>query len=100
MGKIALNHSIFLDSIDFNLDVIASKEANKKASDDKKWNAMFSQLEQYQQDHGDCNVPRKEGKLGKWFSTQRTWDKKNKLTEEQKARLNNNCFRFLPKENT
>jgi len=68
-----------LDSTGIN--DIANKEANKKAADDKKWNTMFSELKQCQQEHGYCNVPQRKGKLGKWVSSQRTLQKNNRLPE-------------------
>jgi hypothetical protein len=50
-----------------------------KKSNDEAWLDSYRELEDYKKDHGDCNVPRRNGKLGKWVSAQRENFKKGKL---------------------
>ena len=41
------------------------------------WETRFNELVQYKAKHGDCNVPQRQGQLGKWVQNQRT--RKGKL---------------------
>ena len=36
-----------------------------------RWEARFRELEEFQEEHGHCNVPRKHLRLGKWVNNQR-----------------------------
>jgi len=40
---------------------------NKKS---EKWNACFKELFNYRSEHGDCNVPLRQEKLGTWVQIQ------------------------------
>ena len=53
------------------------------------WGEWFEELKQYKQVNGNCNVPRNEcnKQLGSWVNRQRIANKKNKLSPEQKERL-------------
>lgn len=42
--------------------------------------------------HGHCNINTKEGRLGRWVTTQRSHYKKNKISEENKAKLDSIGF--------
>ena len=33
---------------------------------DQQWNAKYSELVKYKAEHGDCNVPKKQGSLDDW----------------------------------
>ena len=37
------------------------------------WNESFQELQSYQAEHGNFNVPTKSGRLGRWVATQRTY---------------------------
>lgn len=54
----------------------------------ESWDAMFDQLVEYKQKHGDCLVPqtyKENPKLGKWVAIQRIY--KASLTKERQARM-------------
>ena len=55
--------------------------------DDGLWDSQYCDLEEYRDEHGDCNVPQSQGSLGKWASTQRQSYKEGKLSKERTARL-------------
>jgi hypothetical protein len=58
---------------------------------DTKWEKMFSELLQYKETHGNCNVSPKwqvNPKLGNWVGTQRNQKKKGLLTNDRIQRLN------------
>lgn len=40
-------------------------------SNEETWHNMFDQLRAYADEHGDCKVPQKKGKLGGWCDRQR-----------------------------
>jgi hypothetical protein len=57
---------------------------------DSNWDIMFTELERYRNQQGDCNVPHEWGKnpqLGRWVSRQRGLEKSGKLHAARKARL-------------
>ena len=51
------------------------------------WDDRFDKLKAYKEKNGNCNVPQKEGKLGRWVNTQREAYKKGKLSKERIASL-------------
>ena len=54
--------------------------------DEKRWWKRYSELEEYKQEHGDCNVPRNykaNPQLGVWANHQRQNYQKNKLNSER-----------------
>ena len=58
---------------------------------------MLAKLIQYEQAHGDCNVPQsytKDATLGNWLNTQRQFQKRNELSNQCKRRLNDIGFTF------
>ncbi|CAB9524679.1 helicase [Seminavis robusta] len=59
------------------------------------WLAMFASLQKFHQGNGHCNVPRTNGKLGKWVSTQRTLYKKGKLNGERFQKLQELGFTWI-----
>jgi outer membrane biogenesis lipoprotein LolB len=57
---------------------------------DSDWKDLFEELKVYKQEHGDCNVPRsysKNIKLALWVKIQRGAYRKNKLSDDRKAKL-------------
>ena len=53
----------------------------------QSWDARFKQLEEYKEEHGHCDVSHNNKELGSWVNRQRIANKKNKLSPEQKERL-------------
>lgn len=51
------------------------------------WERRFTDLRAWKDNHGDCNVPKAEGKLGRWVVRQRELRKKGKLEGARAARL-------------
>ena len=54
--------------------------------DDANWWKRFGELEEYKQEHGDCNVPgnyKANPQLATWVSKQRRFYKNNKLAPER-----------------
>jgi hypothetical protein len=65
------------------------------------WEAMFTELKRYREEHGDCNVPRgweANRQLATWVGTQRQRHSRGILPAEQKARLDSLGFDWGPKE--
>ena len=60
------------------------------------WEAQFKELVQYKAKRGDCNIPARQGRLGKWVDTQRTTHKKGMLSQERTERLNGIGFDWTP----
>ncbi|EJK44642.1 hypothetical protein THAOC_36805 [Thalassiosira oceanica] len=57
------------------------------ASHGETWDERFDELTHYKAGHGHCNVPRNEGSLGQWVINQRKAEKKGKLSDARKLRL-------------
>lgn len=51
------------------------------------WERRYNDLRKWREEHGNCNVPKAEGKLGRWVVRQRELQKKGKLESHRKARL-------------
>lgn len=51
------------------------------------WEHRFEDLGQWKATHGDCNVPKAEGKLGRWVVRQRELHKKSKLEPDRRQKL-------------
>ncbi|PXF43766.1 hypothetical protein BWQ96_06498 [Gracilariopsis chorda] len=51
------------------------------------WERRYAELSQWKRLHGNCNVPKAEGKLGRWVVRQRELHKKAKLDLHRKAQL-------------
>ena len=65
---------------------------------EQAWETRFQELVSYQEEHGDCLVPRswKNKLLATWVSTQRTTKKKGKLEDDQIKRLDDLGFVWDP----
>ncbi|EJK70142.1 hypothetical protein THAOC_08524, partial [Thalassiosira oceanica] len=70
------------------LNSIGFKWRLNQASQTVPWETRFNELVQYKAKHGDCKVPKKQGKLGTWVGHQRAFYKKNKLSPDRVNRLN------------
>jgi hypothetical protein len=68
------------------LDSIGFDSTAKKCTPD--WDLRFRQLLEYKQEFGDCNVVSRNKKLSGWVTTQRTSNKKEKMTKEHWEKLN------------
>ena len=62
------------------------------------WGSRYRELKEYRDEHGDCNVPRSQGSLGKWVSTQRQSYKEGKLSNERVVKLESIGFVWNKKE--
>ena len=38
---------------------------------DEQWNARFKELLEYRSEHGDCDVPVRQGEIGNWVKLKR-----------------------------
>ena len=70
-GKLPKERIDLLESIGFQwiLRKVSSRHSWKL---DERWKIKYTELVHYLIEHGDCNVPQKQGSLGQWVSTQRT----------------------------
>ena len=60
------------------------------------WEIRFKELVEYKANHGDCNVPQSQGKLGKWVDRQRSNHKDGTLPQDRINRLNGMGFDWSP----
>ena len=51
------------------------------------WEQRCGELREYREEHGDCNVPQRQGHLGVWVGRQRQYYKKGTLSDERIAGL-------------
>ena len=58
------------------------------------WEIQFNELVQYKAKHGDCDVPKKQGKLGNWMNNQRFNCKEGKLSQDRIDRLSSIGFKW------
>ena len=80
--------TIQLDGIVFNWGT------RKQKPDDEQWEERFDELAVYKENNGNCNVPKKQGKLGNWVMTQRQLYKKGKLSRERSTHLEDIGFNW------
>ena len=59
-----------LESVGFQWSLSCGQSKNEGTD---KWNAGFLELTKYKKTHGNCNVPTRDGRLGIWVATQRTY---------------------------
>jgi len=60
----------------------------------EQWNKRFMELVKYKEKNGHCNVPRRNGSVGEWISTQRTLFRSKKLKADRYAKLEGIGFVF------
>lgn len=63
------------------------REAFSDISSRPAWSDRFEELTSYAVNHGDCNVPKAAGPLGRWVARQRELARKGGLTQERRASL-------------
>ena len=51
------------------------------------WEDQFQELTQFKKDHGHCDIPRSNRKLGRWVNTQRLMYRRRAMTAEVKKRI-------------
>ena len=73
---------------------IGFKWAMKEGSPMVPWDTRFNELIQYKAEHGDCNVPARQGQLGNWVSKQRYEYKQRQLSKARQDRLESIGFEF------
>ena len=77
---------------------VAAAAAPKRSQLDVRWDSRFNELKQYKGEHGDCNVPRREGPLGTWVINQRSSYNKGTLSQERIKQLESIGFTWNPLE--
>ena len=58
------------------------------------WGERLEELAEYKAQHGNCDIPQRQGSLGSWVSSQRTARKKGKLSDEQIQKLDELGFHW------
>ena len=94
-GRIPAARIEKLDSLGFDWQVRPRGDLARSES----WEAMFAELGNFHAEHGHPNVPQQfaaNRKLGWWVTTQRRNRRKNKLAEQQIARLDSLGFDWSP----
>merc|ERR1711957_184862 len=59
----------------------------KQESDVEQWEERFNELVSYNEEMGNCNVPQKQGKLGRWVKRQRLLYNKGTLPRNRTTQL-------------
>ena len=83
------------DRID-RLNGIGFKWLLKNVGPNVPWKTRFDELVRYRAKHGDCNIPVRQGQLGRWVSYQRKVYKSSSLEQERIDRLNGIGFDWTP----
>ncbi|EJK73798.1 hypothetical protein THAOC_04560, partial [Thalassiosira oceanica] len=63
---------------------------------EQQWFHRFDELTNYKGENGDCNIPRRQGPLGEWVSTQRKDYKEGKMSKERVYLLESISFVWEP----
>merc|ERR1719356_542694 len=79
-GKLLLERAAQLEGIGFNW-------GTQKKNKNKPWEERFKELVAHKEKNGNCDVPTKQGVLGKWVNNQRTDYWKGELSSERAAQL-------------
>ena len=87
------NKKLSQDRID-RLNSIGFKRSLKKAVPTVPWETRFGELVRYKAEHGDCNVPQKQGKLGTWVRNQRQAYTTGSLAQDRIDRLSKIGFKW------
>ena len=91
--KVFMADSLAQDRID-RLNSIGFNWAPQKLESEGLWNTRFSELVEYKAKHGDCNVPSRQGKLGRWVNKQRMKYMAGSLSQDGIDRLNSIGFKW------
>ena len=83
-----------------NLSVGLQEERLERqgTQNDERWNTRFEELLDYRSEHGDCNVPQRQGKLGTWVKRQRTLYLTGSLAQDRINRLDSIGFKWSTRE--
>ena len=79
-----------LEEIGFTWRFVATDEADvltKLRYWEELWGRRYRELKEYRDEHGDCNVPSRQGSLGNWVSNSRQEFKAGTLSAKRIARL-------------
>jgi hypothetical protein len=81
-----------LRDVGFEFECVAKyeKKASFTAQQHKKWDEMYSQLDEFRRTNGHCKLPlhcESNASLGSWVSTQRVAFKKTGYHKERQKRL-------------
>ena len=68
------------------------RQDSKTSAYHQIWNERYRELEAFKTKRGHCNVPQRQGPLGKWVKNQRTERKGDKLSAERIQRLDDIGF--------
>ena len=85
-GKLSEERVQKLDDIGFNWRAVRGSPST--------WNVRLVELMKYKTDHGNCNVPARQGSLGIWVSHQRAARKMSKLSKERVEKLDGLGFNW------
>ena len=79
-GKLSQERIEFLESVGFEwVRQVQTRTQSWKL--DERWKMKYTELVQYLIEHGNCNVPRKYGPLGRWVGNQRTAYKDGSMSQ-------------------
>ncbi|EJK54294.1 hypothetical protein THAOC_26096, partial [Thalassiosira oceanica] len=70
----------------------AGRLGKQRETNVERWNVRFRELLDYRSEHGSCNVPRSQGKLGAWVNHQRSAYNANSLAQDRVDQLNSIGF--------
>ena len=90
-GKLPTEQKAMLDAIGFTWD----------GKSEQKWHKMYDRLRQYRETNGDVDVPRKwkgDSKLATWVGLQRQRRKKNLISKEEVALLDELSFTWKSRD--
>lgn len=95
-GKLAEDKVALLKEIDFNFNAKARDRAFNKGTrsghkpflDPEEFDKIIAQLNDYKEQHGDIDVPQREGRLGSFVHYMRFYVKSGKLSQDHIDRLN------------
>jgi len=62
------------------------------------WNRHFVELVEYKKENGHCDIPQRNGSLGKWISKQRELFRSKKLKKDRYEKLVGIGFSFAPRK--
>jgi len=91
--ELSIHKIRLLEEIGLTLNARKKTAGNKM---EQVWDDMYHELISWRDEHGDCLVPEKHGKLGRWVRVQRKSFKKGKLREDRLKRLLGIGFDFDP----
>ena len=73
------------------------KKGDQMQNKHVEWNARFKELLDYRSEHGDCDVPVTQGKLGQWVRSQRRAYRAESLAQDRIDRLSSIGFKWKQK---